>query len=272
MDPDLILKADVLDIIFENRNKEYGAYELHKHYHTRLKKSILSIFILMTVLFGINYWMNRQFSRNHGHFLPIDGDIRLKDIELKPPALKPASIERRNSPQVQSTIPRIIKEITPVNPTPTIEEQQQKQISTINITGDSIKDLVHAQALDNAEKNSGNSSSDYGNEKETIYRIAEKMPEFPGGMKALQEFLAKNLRMPREDMDAGTSVRVQMQFVIDKEGAVDGIELVQSGGQVFDAEVIRVMKKMPRWKPGMQNGNKVAVYYNLPVVFRAEEN
>ncbi|HTS43329.1 MAG TPA: TonB family protein [Puia sp.] len=63
-----------------------------------------------------------------------------------------------------------------------------------------------------------------------------------------------------------------MQFVIDKEGAVDGIELVQSGGQVFDAEVIRVMKKMPRWKPGIQNGNKVAVYYNLPVVFRTEEN
>jgi len=72
-------------------------------------------------------------------------------------------------------------------------------------------------------------------------------------------------------MDPGTSIRVQVRFVVDKEGMVTGIALLQSGGDDFDKEVLRVIKKMPRWKPGMQHGNKVAVYYHLPVVFEVPE-
>jgi periplasmic protein TonB len=270
MNPELILKADMLDIIFENRNKEYGAYELRKHYTGRLQKSLSLIFILTTFLFGINFWMNHRLQRGHIYSVPTAGDTHLTEVDLRPPVSKPMMVERRRMASTQNTVLQIVKDFAPVHPIPTVDEQELKQIGAVNASGDSSTGVVQAQAAGNEPKNNHPAAAE--NEKETILRVAEKMPEFPGGMKALQVFLSKNLRMPR-DMDPGTSVRVLVQFVVDKEGEVNAIELTQSGGQDFDSEVIRVMKKMPRWTPGMQNGGKVAVYFSLPVVFRAgDEN
>jgi protein TonB len=86
---------------------------------------------------------------------------------------------------------------------------------------------------------------------------------------ALQRFLSRNLRSPNEGMETGSVIRVLVRFVVDRDGSITGIEFEKSGGRDYDNEVLRVMKKMPAWKPGMQNGRTVAVYFKIPVVFQS---
>ncbi|HEX4850891.1 MAG TPA: TonB family protein, partial [Puia sp.] len=80
-----------------------------------------------------------------------------------------------------------------------------------------------------------------------------------------------NLRVPKDVLETGQKVKVVVKFVVDKEGIVRDFEVMEHGGNDFDEEVLRVMKKMPHWKPGMQNGRNVAVYYYLPVTFQGPD-
>ena len=103
--------------------------------------------------------------------------------------------------------------------------------------------------------------------KDSICAVVDVMPEFPGGMQAMMEFLKNNLRYPEELKAKGTQGNVVVQFVVDKEGSLTDVQVLRSVHPQMDAEAIRVVKAMPRWKPGMQDGKAVAVKYTVPVVF-----
>src|SRR5687768_18040209 len=94
------------------------------------------------------------------------------------------------------------------------------------------------------------------------------MPEFPGGKAALQRFLIKHLRVPDEGLEPVSRISVEVQFIVDKNGSITGMEILRSGGELFNKEVLRVLQKMPVWKPGRQNGMEVRVYFKLPVTFQ----
>ncbi|HTJ11069.1 MAG TPA: energy transducer TonB, partial [Dinghuibacter sp.] len=94
----------------------------------------------------------------------------------------------------------------------------------------------------------------------------EKMPEFPGGEEALRRFFMRYLQTP-DELESGAKVKVMIRFVVGKDGSLSAYAVQQSGGQIFDNEVVRVLKKMPKWTPGIQNGKPVAVYFSLPVTF-----
>jgi protein TonB len=98
------------------------------------------------------------------------------------------------------------------------------------------------------------------------------MPEFPGGMAALLRFLGRNLQVPEEGVAAGERVRVPVKFVVNREGQLTDVEFVAQTGEVFKKEILRVIKKMPRWKPGLQHGKAVAVYYTIPIIFEMTDN
>jgi protein TonB len=98
----------------------------------------------------------------------------------------------------------------------------------------------------------------------------ERLPEFPGGVNAWSAFLGRHLRVP-DDLEAGERRTVQVKFWVGEDGSVTRFEVVQSAGAVFDNEVIRVLKKMPKWKPAIQNGQPVAVTFTQPVTFQAVE-
>ena len=95
---------------------------------------------------------------------------------------------------------------------------------------------------------------------------AEFMPEFPGGVDALKKFLLKNIRQP-DDLQAGEKILVLASFVVSKDGGIEQVKIINSGRGDLDKEVLRVIAKMPAWKPGRQNGHEVSVYFNLPVTF-----
>jgi TonB family protein len=104
--------------------------------------------------------------------------------------------------------------------------------------------------------------------KDFVYDVVEKMPSFPGGSEALKEYLKKNTMYPNPD--ACITGRVVVVFVVDEKGNVGDVKVARSVEPSFDAEAVRVVKSMPRWNPGMQNGKAVKVRYTLPVTFRLQ--
>ena len=106
------------------------------------------------------------------------------------------------------------------------------------------------------------------NSSDIVFTRIDEMPEFPGGHEALMQYLASNIRYPKEAREKDIEGKVVVKFVVCKDGTLCNEEVVRSIGGGCDEEVIRVVKAMPEWKPGKQNGKAVKVYYTLPVTFR----
>ena len=104
-----------------------------------------------------------------------------------------------------------------------------------------------------------------------VYMIVEQMPEFPGGDKSLFQFIADNTKYPADAKEKGIKGRVFVNFIVEPDGSVSDIRVLRGIGGGCDEEAVRVVESMPKWKPGMQNGEVVRVSYNVPVNFRLED-
>lgn len=272
MKPENILQADLLDIIFINRNKDYGAYALRKNYDARLVKSF-AITVLFSISLALAYYINTNFFNNN--------DIRLlipvTDVKLEPAADQPKKKEEIK--QVKKEIRQAVKAYTPLKIVP--DNQVDKNVPEIQELDNKLIGSVDKSSEDFAEGQLALVPSD-GNKdgKEVVAEKpeiieptaplvkAEIMPEFPGGMEAFKKFMLRQLRQP--ELNEGEKVIVRVQFVVDADGSIKQVNVLQSGGKL-DGEVIRVVGKMPKWKPGVQNGRFVAVYFTLPVTFLGPE-
>ena len=108
-------------------------------------------------------------------------------------------------------------------------------------------------------------------EEEVVFVVVETMPEFPGGQQALFKYLSENVKYPVIAQENGIQGRVICQFVVNKDGSIVEVEVVRSGGDAsLDKEAVRVIKSMPKWKPGKQRGKAVRVKYTVPVNFRLQ--
>jgi periplasmic protein TonB len=271
MKPELILTADILDILFENRNKEYGAYQLRRQYDKRLSKSLVIIFTLLFSFVILSFVKNYFFPTTNNHTsIPDTPVVELSMVDQTKPPAKPAikQISPRRIAEIINTIPIITKRDV-VNPPPTQDDLENKIISTRNVAGDDLKPN-EAATTNTVTPGTGQETAKVEPEEEKIYPTAQVMPAFPGGEPALQRFLIRNIRTP-EGSEPGAKLRVMMRFVVDKDGNVVDVEVEQSSGNDFDKEVMRVVKKMPQWKPGMQNGKNVSVYFNLPVILEVPD-
>ena len=104
-----------------------------------------------------------------------------------------------------------------------------------------------------------------------VFEVVERMPQFPGGVAAQVEYFKKNLRYPAEAKKAGTQGRVVVQFFVNKDGSISNVKVLRGVDPALDAEAIRLVNSMPKWKPGMQKGKAVTVKYTVPVLFSLDE-
>jgi periplasmic protein TonB len=146
-----------------------------------------------------------------------------------------------------------------------VEERAQNAIGRENIT-------MEGPGVES--NNSGNNvkpvQSSSATEAPEIYEMAavQEPASFPGGQKALLRFMENNIRDPRdEEDDPAQTVRVQVKFVVGKDGQPNDFNVIGSGGEKFDKEVIRVLRKMPKWKPARQHNQEVAMFFIMPVSF-----
>jgi protein TonB len=275
MDTNKILQADVLDIIFDNRNKVYGAYELRKNYHIRLKRSMMiaATLVMVTVSAPI---IASMFDKPLVVDMPNEKPQIISNIEVL--------IPKEPEPKVPEAKP--VEPSVPVstilNTIPIIEVAIEVNDADLPPTKEALKDAV--SGIENKEGD-GTEVLDLPNNEgggtaiipqESIPKENEifgdmdvsQMPEFPGGEEELLRYLAQNIQYPKRAVDGNTEGRVLLGFVVNKEGEIDDVKVIRSIGDGCDEEAVRVIHKMPKWKPGKNNGRLVNVFYNLPVTFQ----
>lgn len=264
------LQGDVLDILFANRNKLYGAYLLRRTYPDRLKRSLGIMLALMVLLSGWMVWREHRLRVAPPLTAPPLHITKVDLIKDPPPIEHPVvrtavphapAIPHIAAPPMQMaapTPPRLVDD--PQKPLPDISTLVDKPIG-VEMKGPAGASVAPGTGVVNGPaKGIGDGPVD------AVFDPVEKMPEFPGGEEALRRFFMRYLQTP-DELEAGGKVKVMIRFVVGKDGSLSAYAVQQSGGQVFDDEVVRVLKKMPKWSPGIQNGKPVAVYFSLPVTF-----
>lgn len=257
-------KLDMLDLIFDGKNKSYGAYALRREYPSTLKKSILGAFLLFSLLIGLPILLNYiSLSRTPAEIIKTV-TISLSNFRTEKPKLeKPVKIKSEKSslpkpPSTKFTQPVIVKEVEK-NELPLIESLKSNSgTETVVSTNKSIY-IPQTEVVENTEVSfkSENKIEDW----------AEVMPEFPGGDKALMDYLKTNIKYPALAIENKIIGKVILSFVVNKDGNISDIKIRRSVGGGLDEAAIKVVKSMPPWKPGRQNGKAVSVMYNLPINF-----
>jgi protein TonB len=267
-----ILKADVLDIIFDNRNKQYGAYALRKNYNSRMGLA-LALAISSTALAFLlinpssSSDMPSKPAKTEYEVLAIQLPEEEPQPETPPPPVRPAP--QTPVAQLQFIDQFRITDNRVVDPGPTHIDLAKTAIGSSNTDGPAAGPGLQPPPDYVPGNGTGNTPAPV--QPETPFVIREQAAHFPGGMDAWLNFLRKHLETP-ESMEPGEKRTVVIRFQVSAEGAVTGFEVVQSAGSMFDKEVIRVLKKMPKWMPAIQNGHAVSVSFTQPVTFVAEEN
>jgi protein TonB len=273
MEKSNILTADVLDILFDGRNKEYGAYDLRRTYNKRLAVSVaimMSSVCLMSM--GVAFGGKKEkaedvFDRK---------DIVLSSVETPekpiepppPPAPKPPAppvhIEMK-----QFTPPTIVPndQVTEDEKPPMNETLDDVKIGTMNVAGDKDDGTITGPISDGVKGGLIELPKKDAEDIEDIFVSVQIESEYPGGPAAWQRFLNRNLNYPQDAIDNEIQGAVVVQFIVDKEGNVSDVEAV-SGPAELRAEAVRVIKKSGKWTPAVQNGRKVKSYKKQPIGFR----
>lgn len=247
-----------VEIVFQNKNKQYGAYDMRKSSSKRhaIALSVAIGFFLIAILSPILIKKLAENARDTDQTVRTLTKINLdkpKDKEIPKPLTPPP-------PPIRNTIkfvpPVITKdELVPEDEKPIINEEIVKTntaISTADVKGGIDEPIpIVAQVA----------------EVEEPFAVVEQMPEFDGGERALMNFVNANIRYPSIALENGVSGMVIVRFVVDKEGRVSNGTVLRGIGSGCDEEALRIIKKMPPWKPGKQGGRAVPVWFTLPIRF-----
>lgn len=269
-----ILKADILDILFQNRNKLYGAYALRKTYDRRMLIS-LSAGLALSFLLMLPGIMKKDTKEITVVNRP-EGLVVKEFVIIPPKKEAPVQPQKPVRPKPAPTVKTVQKKFTSQFDIKKDELVKQPVASVDDLSGKKIGDEEVKGKADNGTVSlPATPETGTGTDKTPVpatsdFTAKETAPEFPGGPDALNRFLSKNLNTP-EQLEAGEKKMVKVRFKVDVDGFVTGFEIVESGGREFDNEVLRVCKKMPRWKPAFQNGIHVPVTYMIPVTFIGSE-
>ncbi|MDJ1500546.1 energy transducer TonB [Xanthocytophaga agilis] len=259
------------DIIFENRNKSYGAYQLRSIYERYLQRATFLGVVAFSIVLAILWNMFKQVPEDSTTSETKDGQIELKRIEdiiLPPPPVVPPPVVQQQQ-QVQTIDFREMQVVQEEEATPSAEITRNEDIKDIEISNETKDGPPPTEDL-MVDPNTSTNSIVGGlvdNPENIIFTAVEQMPEFPGGREEMNRFLSKNLRFPASAQQKGVSGVVYISFVVSNTGAVSDIKVLKGIDEACDKEAVRVVEKMPNWKPGRQNGRNVTVRYSLPLRF-----
>ncbi|MET0759438.1 MAG: energy transducer TonB [Flavobacterium sp.] len=258
-----ILKQQWLDIVFEGRNKSYGAYELRKTNPKTTVKALIFGTVAFALAISAPLIMNMLPDNSE---VDTTLDTKIVTIKLPPKEKLPENIPPPKPPppkvdQVKFVKPVVAKADEVTEEPPKIAEIKDKKIGAETIKGDPDAELTVEPV--------GNGPADVV-EDNNIYNTAgiEVKPLFPGGMDKFYKYVGNNYRAPEEE---GLKGKVYVTFVVEKDGSLTDIKVLRDIGFGTGKEAIRVLKSSPKWVPGEQNGKKVRVLYSLPITIQSAE-
>jgi periplasmic protein TonB len=270
MDVNKILSADILDILFENRNKEYGAYDLRKTYEKRIRLALFLTVGLVAAAFAASFLVSSINDANQSKLEVKDVVLQEYKQEEKKPEIPPPPPPKQEPPKVEMTKftpPKIVKdeEVKKEDIPPEITKLEDTKIAVVSQEG--IKDLgIATPAVVDQGKQVIEVKKDDENK---VFEKVEVEAEFPGGEGAWRKYLERNLN-PNAPVDAGApegQYTVWIQFIVDKEGVISDVKPLTKHGYGMENEAMKVINKGPKWKPALQNGRNVKAYRKQPITF-----
>lgn len=243
---------DIDDIIFRDRNKEYGAYHMRKKYNKYLLvATILAVagFVLASILPYI------IITRPEKH---LEESPLFSEYMSTPPSdniKRPEDVNPIHLRKIQQMAKFVIPEVT------TNIEEETNNFSTESKTGDSIS---------NGNSSTGSSQGTLdggGGDPNAVYTYVEEAPSYPGGENARIQFLRNNIKYPKLALQNKIQGKVYISFIVEKNGSLSNIKILQGIGAGCDEEALRVVHLMPKWKPGKTQGREVRVVITMPVNF-----
>jgi periplasmic protein TonB len=250
------------EMLFEKRNKEYGAYNIRKVYKKTLSVSLWIGITIVLLAVGIPLIASMAAKKRN---VNIDKDVTAEMATLKkpedapppppPPPPPPERIER----QVTFTIPQVVD---------TVKEEVQ-----LTTTDDLLKNTQNTSLDTNAVVVQNTEQKEEVIEKpKEVFVIVEEPPEFPGGEDALRKYVAENTKYPAVARENNIQGKVYVRFVVTYDGSVEQVSIVRKVDPLLEEEAMRVVRALPKFKPGKQRGRPVNVWYTLPIVFQLQGN
>lgn len=273
------LKNTIDDLVFENRNKSYGAFFLRRIYDKNMTKGMLvgMLAFLLLIFSPAIYAKYKEFIESRQN-----DDLMMKEVTLaEPPPIDPNKPEPPPPPKIDPPpikdqikfVPPVVKkdeEVVDEEPPPTVEEIKDKEISIKTEEGkdDGVDASLVEPVKEEAPPPPPVIEEDPDDKK--VFDFVQQRPEFPDGEAALQKYLYSNIKYPAIARENSIQGRVIVKFVVTKSGEIQNASIVRGIGGGCDEEALRVVKSMPPWKPGKHNGKAVNVTFTLPITFKLE--
>lgn len=270
-----LISNEWADLVFEGRNQAYGAYRLRKSTSKRNLWSLLIVLIAAVVIFSAIAIKNVIQANQK---VAITTEVELSKIETKkqakvekkaPVKIEPPKPVEKVKSSIKFTAP-VIKKDEDVKPEEEMKNQDELQktkttIGAFNVVGN---DEVGGEVLKAKEEIA--QPEPPKEEENKVFDVVEENPSFPGGQAALMQWLNENIKYPVIAAENGIEGRVIVQFVVSKTGSISDVRVVRGVDPSLDKEAVRVVRNMPNWTPGRQNGTTVNVRFTLPVTFRLQ--
>ena len=271
-----LVSSEWTDLVFEGRNQSYGAYKLRKGTSKRNLWSIIIVALAAIVFFlGLQLLKMAEASRK----VENTQEVSLSALEQKKKEAKvekkeviktePEKVVEKVKSSVKFTAP-VIKKDSEVKEEDEIKldevEKSNKAIGSFNVEGN---DEVGGEVLKAKEEIAAPEPPKH-EEENKVFEIVEQMPMFPGGDAALMDYLRSNTHYPTVAAENGVQGRVVVGFVVERDGSITDVKVIRGVDPSLDKEATRVVKSMPKWNPGKQNGSAVRVKFQVPVTFRLQ--
>lgn len=251
-----IRNSEWIDLVFEKRNKEYGAYELRKHAADNMNRALAIMLFALSLAVGVAIWMNPkpasvvvnksiEYTSRFIHFMPVSSGIKPQPQNIRQPVQAPKDVTHSVASHPSATPEP--NNVAAVNATTATEQHTAIVANTPTATIDNTPIINNAVVIDNEE--------------------LDVKPRFLGGAQEWSRFLEMNLRYPADARQNKISGIVWISFIVERNGSLSNIVIDRPAGHGFDEEAIRVLKQSPVWTPGQQNGQAVRVKYSLPINF-----
>ena len=268
-----IFNPEWLDVVFKGRNKAYGAYELRKQNPKTTNRALLIAIVAFVVLLSLPTVINII----KGFIPKPDEKVKITDVVLMPPppldAAKPPPPPPKEPPKPKvdqvKFPPPVVK---PDNEVREKDPPTEKQLEVADPGQKEQKGDPNAQVrIDEPVGNSDIKEVTEAGDGDKIFNAVEINPEFPGGDAAFNKYLSTHIRYPSVAKENNVQGRVFIQFVVERDGSLTDLKALRDPGSGLGDEAMRILKTMPKWKPGVQNGKAVRVQYTVPVNFSLAE-
>ena len=268
MDKNQILQSEWLDILFDGKNKSYGAYDLRKTYDSRLKKALIVTLSISTLFVTVILLANA----NKSEVIELNTiDVSLESIKDETKKIETPPPIKKEQPKLETvavTPPKIVKdnEVTPDDEVKSIDEIANTVISNFSQEGEKNNDIVNVPI---EKPVSGVSTIDKEDESNKIFFVVQIPAEFPGGIKEWSRYLERSLNssLPVENGAPSGRYTVIVSFIVDKTGVISDVVGENDPGYGTKNEAIRVIAKGPNWKPAVQNGRNVNYRHKQSITF-----